>query len=285
MGIFSLTHRRSFARRRVGVGAGAASIVALLLLVAVFFARSSTAVEDHNSNLEEELHYIGKYKSGRHRARSVRGRYTPGSSRRSRFRGNRARRGLLDDAAAEALPLPSGKSEKKVVTDAPRAAMTNPKMNTSCVTPLDILETHPNLTRLRDAISDLPDVRAALADRSATHTFFAPTDEACFRFTQWWGVPVQSWIQLTHGLKAPGFKPCAYKVQNWFQSLLSTCAFTQRAGYNDTKEGLRAGLIELLGDKDDMMWRGDLIAYHILPGRSLTTAALAKLQVGLYKLN
>ena len=27
-------------------------------------------------------------------------------------------------------------------------------------------------------------------------------------------------IQLTHSLKAPGFNPCAYRVRNWFQSLL-----------------------------------------------------------------
>jgi hypothetical protein len=182
--------------------------------VVCFFARSATA------------EYVGRYQR-RTGPRGIRSRYTAGSSRVNRFN-SRGRRGslrrLLDDfPAAEEPPLPlaprdgegetvkSGESGKKVVTDAPRAAMTHPKKtkktpssaradaaakdnratavtsSEECVTPLHIIETHPDLTRLRDAVSDLPAVRAALADRSAAHTFFAPTDAACFRFTQWWG--------------------------------------------------------------------------------------------------
>ena len=43
-----------------------------------------------------------------------------------------------------------------------------------CLTLMEIIDTHPNLTRLSEATADLPVVRSALSDRTFTDTFFAP---------------------------------------------------------------------------------------------------------------
>ena len=55
------------------------------------------------------------------------------------------------------------------------------------LTLMEIIDTHPNLTRLSEATADLPIVRAALSDRTFTDTFFAPTDAAIESFTRWAG--------------------------------------------------------------------------------------------------
>ena len=52
---------------------------------------------------------------------------------------------------------------------------------------MEIIDTHPNLTRLSEATADLPIVRSALSDRTFTDTFFAPTDAAIESFTRWAG--------------------------------------------------------------------------------------------------
>ena len=56
-----------------------------------------------------------------------------------------------------------------------------------CLTLMEIIDTHPNLTRLSEATADLPVVRSALSDRTFTDTFFAPTDAAIESFTRWAG--------------------------------------------------------------------------------------------------
>ena len=180
MGLHSLFHRRrSFARRRVGVvGAGAATIVLLLhLVLAVFVAKSSAAVEESG--------YIGKFDRDRPEKRSIRRRNTGGDSRRHRYtsRGQN-RRGSLRRLLSDDDDDDDGAA---AVAAAATRTTDEDKKKKECDTALDIIESSPELTRLRDAISDLPDVRAALGDREATDTFFAPTDDACFGFTRWAG--------------------------------------------------------------------------------------------------
>lgn len=62
-----------------------------------------------------------------------------------------------------------------------------PESGGGCRTLLEVVESHPNLTALAAAMSDLPVVRAALDDLGATDTFFAPTNAAIESFTRWSG--------------------------------------------------------------------------------------------------
>ena len=43
-------------------------------------------------------------------------------------------------------------------------------------------------------------------------------------------------------------------------------------------DGIKEGLVELLGTKEEKTWRENLIAYHAVPGQSLTAAKLATLR-------
>lgn len=52
---------------------------------------------------------------------------------------------------------------------------------------LDVIETVPMLSALKEAISDLPRIRDALNNRTATDTFFAPSNKAIESFTSWGG--------------------------------------------------------------------------------------------------
>lgn len=56
-----------------------------------------------------------------------------------------------------------------------------------CVTILEIIDSHPDLTELSSAIADLPVVRDALDADNETDTFFAPSNEAIDGFTSWAG--------------------------------------------------------------------------------------------------
>ena len=58
---------------------------------------------------------------------------------------------------------------------------------TDCMTILEIIDSHPDLTELSDAISDLPVVRDALDAKNETDTFFAPSNDAIEGFTSWAG--------------------------------------------------------------------------------------------------
>ena len=96
-------------------------------------------------------------------------------SRANRYRGGRRNhRRLLQD-------IPTG-----APASAPALAPI-PAPFDGCLTLMEIIDTHPNLTRLSEATADLPIVRAALSDRTFTDTFFAPTDAAIESFTRWAG--------------------------------------------------------------------------------------------------
>ena len=56
-----------------------------------------------------------------------------------------------------------------------------------CSTLMEIVDTHPSLSRLSNATRDLPVVRAALSARDERDTFFAPTNEAIASFSEWSG--------------------------------------------------------------------------------------------------
>ena len=56
-----------------------------------------------------------------------------------------------------------------------------------CVTILEIIDSHPDLTELSSAIADLPVVRDALDADNETDTFFAPSNQAIDGFTSWAG--------------------------------------------------------------------------------------------------
>ena len=43
-------------------------------------------------------------------------------------------------------------------------------------------------------------------------------------------------------------------------------------------DGIKEGLVELLGTEEEKAWREHLIAHHAVPGQSLTVAKLAKLR-------
>ena len=246
--------------------------------------------------MKEESGYIGSFDRDRKQRRSITRRRNSGDSRRFRYtrrgmdRRGSLRRRLLDATADDddhtelLLKAPLGEDDdsttlvgRVTTSDEEESSKTSseeidtekdasPRSSTNstpssfpssapsssygkaeddekeCVTALDIIQTHPNLTRVRAALDDLPETRAALGgDRSTAaaaaepFTFFAPTDDACFGFTQW-------------------------------------------AGFNATKEGVREGLEELLGDATETDWRRDLIAYHVVPGRSLNVSDLAALK-------
>ena len=167
---------RSVARRRVGfLGAGSATVLLnLLFVLAVLFAKSSVAVEESG--------YIGSFDRDRPEKRRMRRRKT-GDTRRHRY----THRGQDRRGSLRRLLSDDGDGAAAVAAAATRTTDKENKKKKECDTALDIIESSPELTRLRDAISDLPDVRAALGDREATDTFFAPTDDACFGFTQWAG--------------------------------------------------------------------------------------------------
>lgn len=52
---------------------------------------------------------------------------------------------------------------------------------------LDVIESRPMLSSLAEAIADLPRIRDALNNRTATDTFFAPSNKAIESFTKWGG--------------------------------------------------------------------------------------------------
>ena len=56
-----------------------------------------------------------------------------------------------------------------------------------CETMLNVVESTPMLSSLREAIKDLPRIRDALNNETATDTFFAPSNEAIQSFTAWGG--------------------------------------------------------------------------------------------------
>jgi len=57
----------------------------------------------------------------------------------------------------------------------------------TCQTMLDVVESLPTLSALKDAIKDLPKIRDALNNSTATDTFFAPSNEAIASLTRWGG--------------------------------------------------------------------------------------------------
>ena len=58
---------------------------------------------------------------------------------------------------------------------------------TRCSTLMEIVDTHPSLSRLSNVTKDLPIVREALSARDERDTFFAPTNDAIASFTAWSG--------------------------------------------------------------------------------------------------
>ena len=56
-----------------------------------------------------------------------------------------------------------------------------------CETMLNVVESTPMLSSLREAIKDLPRIRDALNNETATDTFFAPSNEAIQSFAAWGG--------------------------------------------------------------------------------------------------
>jgi uncharacterized surface protein with fasciclin (FAS1) repeats len=56
-----------------------------------------------------------------------------------------------------------------------------------CATMLNVVESTPMLSSLREAIKDLPRIRDALNNETATDTFFAPSNEAIQSFAAWGG--------------------------------------------------------------------------------------------------
>lgn len=56
-----------------------------------------------------------------------------------------------------------------------------------CKTMLDVVESLPQLSSLKEAIKDLPKIRDALNNSTAQDTFFAPSNEAIASLTLWGG--------------------------------------------------------------------------------------------------
>jgi len=56
-----------------------------------------------------------------------------------------------------------------------------------CETMLDVVESNPMLTSLKEVIKDLPRIRDALNNQTATDTFFAPSNEGIESFVKWGG--------------------------------------------------------------------------------------------------
>lgn len=52
---------------------------------------------------------------------------------------------------------------------------------------LDVVESNPMLTSLKEVIKDLPRIRDALNNQTATDTFFAPSNEGIESFVKWGG--------------------------------------------------------------------------------------------------
>ena len=231
--LHSVGRGRRVARLNVSLGSFALPF-ALLLCLATSSLKGAQA-----------LKYIGKYDDNAS-SRGVRGRYGRQHTKGGRYLSAGRRVGgvsigrrLLDavsdgvdtnaTTAAEPPELEPSASGAKVVTDANKA---------SCVTALDIIETHPNLTILRDVIADLPTIRAALSDPTAADTLFAPVDDAVEGYRRW-------------------------------------------AGYDETDEGRKAGLISLLGRDDEPEvenWREFLVAYHAVPDKALELDDLCELE-------
>ena len=105
--------------------------------------------------------------AGRDKKARGRRRYSGGSSGVNRFRPGVRGRGLLQEALEEVVE--------------------NGDEPTDCMTILEIIDSHPDLTELSDAISDLPVFRDALDAKNETDTFFAPSNDAIEGFTSWAG--------------------------------------------------------------------------------------------------
>ena len=158
------------------------------LLAVLALALSARVTEAQSRYIgEADASTIGRRGFSDKRARSVRTRYSGSLSRSNRYRGRDRRRSyarrllqrLALAPAAAAAPAPGaslGASEDAADPSDPE-----------CRTLLEIVDAHPDLTRLSEACSDLPVVRAALNDTTTVDTFFAPTNAAIEAFTSWAG--------------------------------------------------------------------------------------------------
>ena len=158
------------------------------LLAVLALALSARVTEAQSRYIgEADASTIGRRGFSDKRARSVRTRYSGSLSRSNRYRGRDRRRSyarrllqrLALAPAAAAAPAPGaslGASEDAADPSDPE-----------CRTLLEIVDAHPDLTRLSEACSDLPVVRAALNDTTMVDTFFAPTNAAIEAFTSWAG--------------------------------------------------------------------------------------------------
>jgi uncharacterized surface protein with fasciclin (FAS1) repeats len=151
--------------------------------------------------------YVGEASSARReksgfsdkRARSTRTRYSGTISRSNRYRGRDrrlARRLMQAESPAEppaawgpvGAPPPDAEAYFEDWETWPWPGDDKEKAGeTRCSTLMEIVDTHPSLSRLSNVTKDLPIVREALSARDERDTFFAPTNDAIASFTAWSG--------------------------------------------------------------------------------------------------
>jgi hypothetical protein len=95
---------------------------------------------------------------------------------------------------------------------------------------------------------------------SSTRAKSSPSTSHARRAARWCWVGLYKLNPIvTHSLKAPGFNPCAYKVKNRFQSLLSnsTCTATAGRRHPQLRDGLGDGHVpEVPGQRAAVHVRG-----------------------------
>lgn len=134
------------------------------------------------------------------RARSSRTRYSGTISRSNRYRSRDrrlTRRLMQATSPAQApaawgpvgAPAPDAEAyfEDWETWPWPPGEEKPPGNEKECLTLMEIVDTHPSLSRLSEATRDLSAVREALSARDERDTFFAPTNDAIASFTEWSG--------------------------------------------------------------------------------------------------
>lgn len=173
----------------------------VLLLYALHFLLLTASVSSQYIGEAETLRADRRddRRDNRSPARSSRSRYR--SSRGNRYRGRdrrRARRLLqaeLQNTAPAWAPVgapgPGDSEYFESWANWPWPSQDeddeNDENDEKCQTLLEIIDTHPSLTRLSTATRNLPVVRKALSAADESDTFFAPTNDAIESFTNWTG--------------------------------------------------------------------------------------------------